>query len=227
MKHFFRHAAMRYSAFVEKQGFPIIVTICVGVITASALWASPGKQEMQSSPLSTPSVPVSQPAAQLLQESIRNAATPSPAPTPAPQRWQSPLDSCSILRPFSTEKMVKSNVTELWAVHDALDLQADRGALVRAMSDGTVTGAGNDRLMGVWLEIDHGGGIHALYAGMALSGTFIPGDIVSPGDTIGFVGNGMLEEADLGPHLHLRVTKDGLPLDPWTLWNNGAAAGGL
>lgn len=225
MKHFFRHAAKRYSAFVEKQGFPIIVTICVGVITASALWASPGKQEMQSSPLSNPPAPISQPASQLLQESIRNAASPTPAPTPAPKRWQSPLDSCSILRPFSAEKMVKSDVTGLWAVHDALDLQAERGALVRAMSDGTVTGAGNDRLLGVWLEIDHGGGIHALYAGMALPGTFIPGDQVSPGDTIGFVGDGMLEEADLGPHLHLRVTKDGRPTDPWTLYNGSAADG--
>ncbi len=226
MKHFFRHAAKRYSAFVEKQGFPIIVTICVGVITASALWASPGKQEMQSSPLSNPPAPISQPASQLLQESIKNAASPTPASTPAPKRWQSPLDSYSILQPFSAEKMVKSDVTGLWAVHDALDLQADRGALVRAMSDGTVTGAGNDRLLGIWLEIDHGGGIHALYAGMALPGTFIPGDQVSPGDTIGFVGDGMLEEADLGPHLHLRVTKDGLPLDPCMLWNNSAAADG-
>lgn len=215
MKEILHRAVKRYSAFVEKQGFPVIVTVCVGIITVSALWAS---SDADDTPVQSPPAFSDQPVAQLLQESIKSVATPSPAPTAAPQCWQPPLVSFSILRPFSSEVMVKSGVTGLWTVHDALDLKGDRGALVQAMSDGVITEAGKDRLLGVWMEVDHGGGVKALYAGMALPGAFIAGDRVSPGDTIGFVGDGILDETDLGPHLHLRVTKDGLPVDPCTLW---------
>ena len=40
MRAFFHRLTDGYIRFVEKQGFPIIVTLCVAVITATALWTS-------------------------------------------------------------------------------------------------------------------------------------------------------------------------------------------
>lgn len=204
-----------YVRFAEKQGFAIITVVCVGVITATAVWR--GREDVYVSP--TPPVSQDVSAAQLLQQSLQDAATPSPAPTVTPRLWSAPLDEINILRPFDADSMVQSGITGIWAIHDAIDLAAKRGAKVYAMADGVVLSAGNDRLRGVWLLIDHGGGIEALYAGLALEASYIAGDKVFGKDVIGYAGSGLLEETDLAPHLHLRVTQDGQPIEPASLWS--------
>lgn len=215
MKDAFRQVKEGYIRFVEKQGFPIIVTLCVAVITATALWTS-RQEEPYVSP--TPPVVDNVSAAQLMQQSLKEVATPSPLPTEAPQSCCAPLDEITVVRPFGIETMVQSGITGLWSIHDAVDLKASQGAKIYAIADGVVTAAGKDHLLGVWMQIDHGSGVEALYAGMIMAGDYIPGDDVRAGDTIGFAGNGVLDETDLGPHLHLRVTQDGVALDPSTLW---------
>lgn len=205
-----------YIQFVEKQGFAIIAVICVAVITATALWTE--KKEAYISP--TPPVSQDVSAAQLMQQSLHDAATPSPAPTQTPRPWTPPLDEVSILRPFDAESMVQSGTTEIWSIHDAVDLTAGYGSQVYAMADGTVTSTGNDRLQGIWLLINHGDGIEALYSGLALKAAYIAGDKVFAGDVIGYTGSGPLDETDLNSHLHLRVTREGRPIDPLQLWNS-------
>lgn len=205
-----------YMHFVERQGFPIIVTVCVAVIAATALWTR-HQDAPYVSPTPPPSGDIS--AAQLLQQSLRDTVTPSPAPTATPQVWRAPLEEISILRGYDASAMVQSGVTGLWAIHDAVDLQASRGAKVRAMADGVVSDSGEDALLGVWLRLSHGDGVEALYAGLALNNDYRPGDPVRAGDVIGYVGGGPLEESDLPPHLHLRVTKEGQPIDPTAFWD--------
>lgn len=204
-----------YVRFVEKQGFAIITVVCVAVITVTAVWSK--QEEVYVSP--TPPVSQDVSAAQLMQQSLREAATPSPAPTEAPHVWHPPLDEISIVRPFDADSMVQSGITGIWAIHDAVDLVARRGTKVYAMSDGVVLANGNDQLQGVWLLIDHNSGIEALYAGLAIQTDYLPGDKVFAGDVIGYLGSGPLDETDLGPHLHLRVTQDGAAIDPVALWS--------
>ncbi len=220
MVNFLRRLRDGYIKFVEKQGFPIIVTVCVGVITATALWTG-GRQEEYVSP--TPPVMQDVSAAQLMQQSLRQAATATPAPTKEPIRWQPPLEDATVLRPFHPTTMVQGDASGVWAIHDAVDLKAAQGQKVRAIGDGIVTASGTDRLQGVWLKIDHGDGIEALYAGMALPGTFLPGDDICMAETLGYAGSCMLDETSLGPHLHLRVTQDGASIDPLTLWDASAS----
>lgn len=203
-----------YTSFVEKQGFAIISVICVAVITATAVWSR--QEEVYVSP--TPPVSQDISAAQLIQQTLRDASTPAPSPTQTPRPWHMPLDEYSVLRPFDADSMVQSGITGIWAVHDAVDLAAERGAAVCALADGVVLAAGDDQLQGVWLLIDHSDGVEALYAGLALHADYRPGDRVFAGDRIGYVGNGPLEESDLGSHLHLRITRHGQPIDPETLW---------
>lgn len=216
MKSMFKKLRDGYVRFVEKQGFPIIVTVCVAVITATALWT--GQREETWTAPTPPVISGDISAAQLMQQSLREAATATPAPTAAPRAWIQPMETFTVLRGFSMEELVQSGVTGLWAIHDAVDLQAEAGSKVFAMSDGTVTADGHDKLMGAWVLIDHSDGVEALYAGMAMGGAFIKGDDVRSGDVIGFTGTGPLDESDLPPHLHLRVTQDGQAIDPAMLW---------
>lgn len=202
-----------YVRFVEKQGFAIITVVCVAVITATAVWSK--QEEVYVSP--TPPVSHDVSAAQLMQQSLREAATPSPVPTETPRPWTPPLDEITVLRPFDADSMVQSGVTGIWAIHDAVDLATQRGAKVYAIADGVVLSTGKDQLQGVWLLIDHSG-TEALYAGLALQADYLPGDKVFSGDMIGYTGSGPLDETDLGAHLHLRVTQAGKAVDPLTLW---------
>lgn len=215
MKEAFRKLRERYIHFIDKQGFPIIVTICVAVITATALFTRQSKAPYVS-PTPPPAEHIS--AAQLLQQSLASAATSTPKPTAAPVQWVAPMDTIELLRSFDAAAMAPLD-SGVWAVHDAVDLKAAAGTKIRAIGDGEVIAAGDDALRGAWLTVQHQDGIVSHYAGMALLNDYIPGDAVRKGDTIGFCGNGMLDEASLGPHLHLRVTKDGQAVDPCTLWD--------
>jgi len=215
MKTAFHRLKERYVHFVEHQGFPIIVTVCVAVITATAVWTSQQKE-----PYVSPTPPVADhvSAAQLMQQSLREAATATPVPTEEPQKWQAPLADITILRPFDTHTMVRSGITGIWAIHDAVDLQCSPGDKVFAISDGVVASVGIDRMKGAWLMIDHGNGFEALYAGLAMTADYIAGDEVRMGATIGYAEEGPVDESDLPPHIHLRVTQAGQPIDPSALW---------
>lgn len=215
MRSSFQRLFRRCTQFAEKQGFPLIVTICVAVITASALWT--GKQE---APYVSPTPPVNRDvsAAQLIQESLRNVATSTPAPTIAPARWISPLKNYQVLRGYDTETMQQSSITGIWRIHAGVDLSTKRGEPVYAMAHGTILSNGKDDLRGVWYCIDHED-VQVMYAGMIAAGGFIAGDIVEAGDTLGFVGSGLLEESNMEPHLHLEAAKSGISIDPVTLWD--------
>ena len=211
-----RRIVTQITQFSEKQGFPLIATLCVVVITASALWT-----RQTNAPYVSPEPPLQQDisASQLLQESLSNASRPTPAPTPETSPWIAPLKEVKILRPFMTETMQQSSVTGIWQVHAGIDLAAPIGTPVYAMSQGTILANGSDDLWGVWYRIDHRG-LEAFYAGMAAAGDFMAGDMVEAGDTLGFTGNHYLDECDLAPHLHLEVSKKNVFADPAELWSS-------
>lgn len=207
--------AQGYQRFVEKQGFPIIMTVCIAVIVFSAVWS--GRLEA-SVPSPTPPVDQAQSAAQLQQQSLADAMTPTPSPTATPVIWRAPLEKVTVLRGFNASRLQQSAVTGVWQLHDAVDLAADTGALVCALGDGVVLACGEESVKGAWVLIDHGSGVTAEYAGMSLLSALREGDPVQAGQTIGFAGNGVLDETDLAPHLHLRVTRDGQAVDPLLLF---------
>lgn len=214
MKASFRQLRDKCAHLVEKQGFPIVVTVCVCVITATALWTK--QHEAQPLVPTSPTQDVS--AAQLLQETLRDATTPSPVPTKPPQTFSPPLTEYTLLTAFSATTMQRNGMTGVWAVHDAADLQAPLGSPVLAIGDGVIADQGEDLLRGAWIYIDHGDGIEAFYAGMERNSSFIVGNKVHAADVLGYVGIGLMAESDLPPHLHLRITSRGAAIDPLSLW---------
>ncbi|MEZ5995067.1 MAG: M23 family metallopeptidase [Hyphomonadaceae bacterium] len=96
--------------------------------------------------------------------------------------------------------------------HNGVDLANPNGGFVFAAGDGWVRSADVRGGYGNVVEIDHGDGVHTLYAHLAeIDPNLHPGSFVAAGAAIGRMG--MTGNAT-GVHLHYEVTVDGLLVDP-------------
>jgi murein DD-endopeptidase MepM/ murein hydrolase activator NlpD len=95
-------------------------------------------------------------------------------------------------------------------MHTGVDLRGGEGAPIHAAAGGTVVSAGERGGYGNAVEIDHGGGVHTLYA-HASALEVKPGDHVQEGQEVGQVGQ---TGRATGPHLHFEVRVGGRPVDP-------------
>lgn len=198
--------------FAQGKGFALLTVLCVGVITATALWTR--KQPAASAVQATPPA-VERPASVQMQQSLLAAATPSPLPTQQPSIWQPPMEEMLVSRAFTGTEMLRSGTTGLWAVHHAVDLFADAGTPVVAMAAGRVDTCDES---GTWIVLSHTGGYTTHYSSLSMLGSYRTGDPVRAGQVIGFVGNTLSDETDLGPHLHLQVLQKGIAIDPMQLF---------
>lgn len=102
--------------------------------------------------------------------------------------------------------------------HPGWDIDAPFGERVRAPFDGQVVYADWFRGYGLMVVLDHGGGVHSVYA--HLSAILAPvGTAVEKGDIIGRVGDtGSLQ----GPYLYLEIRAGGKAEDPaeWIDWKS-------
>ena len=90
------------------------------------------------------------------------------------------------------------------------DVRAHDGAEVKAVAAGKVAHAGWFGAYGNLLILDHGGGMHTLYAHLSALARSV-GDEVAEGDLVGLVG----DTASLkGPYLYFEIRQDGRPVDP-------------
>lgn len=95
-------------------------------------------------------------------------------------------------------------------MHTGIDISGGPGQPIVAAAKGQVVSAGWRGGYGLTVVIDHGGGLHTLYAHqsrLSVSG----GDVVGQGQKIGEVGT---TGNSTGPHLHYEVRVNGEPRDP-------------
>jgi murein DD-endopeptidase MepM/ murein hydrolase activator NlpD len=138
--------------------------------------------------------------AQMLDSTFSNAAPEQPAAPP-------PAEAGGVTSGFGPRVHPLDGVTKF---HTGVDLRGAEGAPIRAAADGTVVSAGQRGGYGNAVEIDHGNGLHTLYA-HASSVDVKPGDRVQRGQEVGQVGQ---TGRATGPHLHFEVRKEGRPVDP-------------
>ncbi|MBK7858987.1 MAG: M23 family metallopeptidase [Archangiaceae bacterium] len=96
------------------------------------------------------------------------------------------------------------------AQHEGVDVAAEAGTPISAAWDGKVVSAGERGGYGNAVEVDHGNGVHTLYA-HASELEVKPGDVVKAGDKLGEVGS---TGRSTGPHLHLELRVNGKAADP-------------
>ncbi len=132
---------------------------------------------------------------------------------PEPTVVVSPISGETVAA-FSGEALEYSETFADWRTHDGIDIAADIGTQVFAAASGTVLSVSDDDLMGVSVVVEHGGGYETTYANMQDCADVAVGDYVTTGQVIGTVGESAMAEANLAPHLHFAVTKDGHYIDP-------------
>jgi murein DD-endopeptidase MepM/ murein hydrolase activator NlpD len=120
--------------------------------------------------------------------------------------WVLPLDSYHLTARFGES-------SGLWAhLHTGLDFAAPTGTPIHAVAAGTVTSTGYDGSYGNKTVVTLEDGTELWYCHQNAFGVSV-GDVVSPGDLIGYVGS---TGNVTGPHLHLEVRPGGGdPVDPY------------
>lgn len=94
--------------------------------------------------------------------------------------------------------------------HSGADLAARAGTSVRATADGVVGTAGWQGGYGLLVKLRHEGGYETRYGHMSRV-IVMPGQVVTKGQVIGFVGS---TGRSTGPHLHYEVRHNGKVDDP-------------
>ena len=218
-----RRLYARYDRVMEKQGFYIVLGVCVLVIALSAIYtfslrAEPDEvvatEEAQSA--------AGMESAQTLieaQELIQSQAASEPLAVPSESlfRFTQPLDGITD-RGFDDAEPQYFAQSNTWQVHLGIDLMAEAGTVVAACAPGKVKSVGEDGELGLCVLIDHENGYESLYAGLSSASYVKAGDPVARGQTIGHVGNGVLSESDAQSHLHLEARQNGRPIDPLNLF---------
>lgn len=118
-----------------------------------------------------------------------------------------PLLDLFVTSPFG---MRVHPVTNVYKLHDGVDLTASCGTQVTATAGGVVVASGNNGAYGNQVQIDHGGNFITSYS--HLESTLVKvGDAVEAGTPIGKAGaTGLVT----GCHLHFMTTLEDTPLDP-------------
>lgn len=99
--------------------------------------------------------------------------------------------------------------------HLGVDLAAPTGTPIMATSDGVVSEANWRGGYGLFVALEHGGGIETRYGHMSRLNVY-GGQQVRKGDVIGFVGS---TGRSTGPHLHYEVRMNGQAINPVLLPN--------
>ncbi|MBE6837697.1 MAG: M23 family metallopeptidase [Ruminococcus sp.] len=125
-----------------------------------------------------------------------------------------PVAGDVILNPFSNGELVKSETLDVWKTHNGVDIKADIGTTVKAMTEGNVIDVKQDPMWGNCVIIDHGNGIEGYYCNLSSSVSVKAGDHVDAGDPIAVVGNTAEAEISMEPHLHFGLKQNGRWIDP-------------
>lgn len=217
-----KRAYQRYDRFMEKQGFGIVVAVCVAIILSSALytfhfrqlWAKEETAQKNSVEAGVQEMQTLEQAQQLVESRQTDQVA---LPTEAPFLFAQPVEGF-LDRDYSMLEPQYFAAANYYRLHPGIDLQANYGAIVKACAAGTVLRVWEDHELGLCVRIRHDRGYEAVYAGLSDASYVQEKDPVMQGQTIGHVGNGVLAEADAEPHLHLEVWLNETPVDPVELF---------
>lgn len=120
----------------------------------------------------------------------------------------------SIGMDYADNSLVYSRTLEQWTTHNAIDIKANEGTVVKAVLDGIVTQVAKDTELGIVITIDHGNGFVTKYGCLSTDEMVKIGQEVKKGDAISGIGKATGIELSDGPHLHFEVIKDGKNVNP-------------
>ncbi|MHB1313860.1 MAG: peptidoglycan DD-metalloendopeptidase family protein [Christensenellales bacterium] len=226
----------KVARFFDKQGFYIVLFLCLAAIGLTAYFAFQGgdtNNTNDNNEAQVQNIPNGGLQEQLAQLSPRISVYPSPTIKPQPTQAAEAPDS-SISSPASVQNMVKlgmpvegellmafadqsllySITLNQWSTHSGIDISADEGADVKAALDGTIQSVKSDTMMGFTVVIKHENDQTTTYANLAETTLVKEGDKVTKGQVIGKVGKTAIAECMEVPHLHFEYMVKGKNVDP-------------
>lgn len=225
----------RVSDYMEGRGFYVVLVLCMCALGGSGyyLYSSIAENQQVAVALPTQVIVTATPTQEVMKPVVTPSpeptATPTPIPEPSPEVTPEPslevVETVAsytwpvvgeIIADYSLEVLAYDEVMGDWRVHTGIDIQAEVGTPVKALSSGTVVAVVQDPLMGTVVVIDHGDGIESMYANLAEHPAVFEGDHVDTGDEIGVVGTTSVAESNRPPHLHLEMKENGKEVDPET-----------
>lgn len=222
----------KFSTFMKKQGFYIVLILCIlaagaisyFAITGSANEATDPGQDVQKQ--KSPSLQEQLSESASPSPSATPSATPTPSPSPSPTPSPSPASSDSgsgkvylampmdgeIVQAFSGDTLVYNATLNMWMTHNGIDIAGSEGAEVGSALAGTVESVEQDNTRGWVITISHTGARSTVYSGLAKA-SVKAGDKVNAGQKLGTLGTPPFEAAT-GAHLHFEYLDDGVYKDP-------------
>ncbi|MCL1844130.1 MAG: M23 family metallopeptidase [Defluviitaleaceae bacterium] len=122
-----------------------------------------------------------------------------------------------VVMPFSMESLIFDPTMDHFRTNDNLRISASEGDPVRAGADGRVISVGNDFFRGNYVTIDHGDGWTSTFGQLMENVLVNEGDVVRGGQVIGGVGQPSISGSLNGTHVHLHITRDDQPVNPYEL----------
>ncbi|MCD7872934.1 MAG: M23 family metallopeptidase [Clostridiales bacterium] len=130
--------------------------------------------------------------------------------TPYKSFYQYPISE-AVVNGYS-EELVKNDTMGDYRSHTAVDFKGEAGADVLSTNAGLVLDVYNDSMLGMVVEIDHGGKLVARYCGLD-SVSVSKGSRVEIGQVLGTLGS-VPFESSLESHLHFETKVDGKYVNP-------------
>ncbi|MGN1050993.1 MAG: peptidoglycan DD-metalloendopeptidase family protein [Acutalibacteraceae bacterium] len=129
-----------------------------------------------------------------------------------------PFDDVNIGKEYSEEAIYNATMLD-YRPHTGVDFSAQKGTIVKAMCNGTITDIRDDEMYGYIITEDCEA-FEVYYCGMSKNTTVKKGDTVKQGEQIGSVGQIPCEQSD-GEHIHIAVkVKDASYIDPLSVISN-------
>jgi murein DD-endopeptidase MepM/ murein hydrolase activator NlpD len=114
--------------------------------------------------------------------------------------------------PLTERGYVTRGLTKTEGSHPGIDIAVPQNSYIRASGPGVVKVAGEDKVYGKYIVIDHGGGLETIY-GHASRLLVSKGTKVKRQQVIALSGSTGQSTA---PHLHFEVRKANKPVDPYS-----------
>ena len=206
----------KFSAFLKKNGYLILMIICLAAIATLIAYAVIRNGDSVKNGMTNGGDEVTPIVAEDKNAEKGNEDEEKPNPRPVvktPVTISSPVDDPVVLKGYTETELVYNATMKHWATHQAIDYKTENGAPVKAVYDGEVTSVSTTTLKGTTVVVKHDDGLESSYS-LLENVKVKAGDKVEKGDVLGYVGeSGVFETAD-GPHLHFELRKDGKLVDP-------------
>ena len=214
-------AYAKYDRFMEKQGFGIVLAVCVMIILSSALvtYRLNTGRHYQSREIEY-NVETGLQEAQTLkeaQEVVMSKNTASMYPEKTKLAFSAPVEGF-LTRDFSVKEPIYFAAANYYRLHPAIDFLVEYGTPVRSVAEGRVNSVAREKELGLTGRIRHSDKYESVYAGLSDASYVKAGDPVIQGQTIGHSGNDVFAEKNDEPHLHFEVWLGKTPVDPVELF---------